>query len=158
GKFLWQITHAKLPNMTINDSKGEGVLGVPSVEGKRLYYVSNRCELVCADATNGKIEWSLDMIKKLDVFPCQATNSAPLIMGDLVYAGTSNGIDIESKKSPSPKAPSVVAVNKKPGAVVWQFAVPGTIIRGQWSSPAGATVNGKKQIILAGGDGWLYGL
>ena len=46
----------------------------PCVDGNRLYYVSNRCEVVCATwpATGtgkAKILWTLDMIKDLSVYP-----------------------------------------------------------------------------------------
>src|SRR5262249_54884438 len=76
GKFLWQIVHDKLDNEA-NDCILEGVASTPYVEGDRLYYVSNRCELVCADVAGdektgkGKVLWSYDMIKELEVYPCQ---------------------------------------------------------------------------------------
>src|SRR5262249_49393729 len=49
GKFLWQAVHDKLPAGLVNDWPQEGICSTPAVEGKRIYYVSNRCELVCAD-------------------------------------------------------------------------------------------------------------
>src|SRR5260370_5738690 len=73
GKFLWQIVHDK--NEEQFDAADHGVLSSPAVEGDRFYYVSNRCELVCADVAGdtatgkGKIVWSLDMMKELKVFP-----------------------------------------------------------------------------------------
>ncbi len=78
GKFLWQAVHDKLPNPDENDYGKTGIASVPAVDGNRLYYVSNRCELVCADvagdeaAGKAKIVWKLDMIKELDVYPCYA--------------------------------------------------------------------------------------
>src|SRR5262249_52702950 len=119
GKFLWQIVHDKLESGDINDYPKQGVLSMPCVEGERLYYVSNRCELVCADVKGdektgkGKILWAYDMIKELGVFPCQASNSSPLIVGDLVFALTSNGVDHGTGKLEKPKAANFVAVNKK---------------------------------------------
>jgi outer membrane protein assembly factor BamB len=49
GEFLWQITHEKLPAGRVNDWPYQGIASSPLVEGDRLYYVSNRCELICAD-------------------------------------------------------------------------------------------------------------
>ena len=49
GKFLWQAVHDKLPNADDNDLAKQGVGSTPAVDGNRVYYVSNRCELVCAD-------------------------------------------------------------------------------------------------------------
>jgi outer membrane protein assembly factor BamB len=163
GKFLWQITHEKLDE--INDCRQEGVASTPCVEGDRLYYVSNRGELVCADVAGdektakGKIVWIYDMVKELDIFICQLANSSPLVVGDLVYALTGNGVDAGTAKLPKPNAPSLVAVNKKTGKLAWSNSLPGArVMRGQWSNPTAANVNGKTQIIYAGGDGWLYGL
>jgi outer membrane protein assembly factor BamB len=163
GQFLWQIVHDKLPNPDENDFPNQGVLSAPVVEGNCLYYVSNRCELVCADTEGdpttgkGKIVWKLDMIKELGVYPCYASNSSPLIVGDLVFAVTSNGVFPNKNDIPSPKAPSFVAVDKHTGKVVWTDNSPGDkIMDGQWSSPVAAQVNGRMLVIYAGGDGWLY--
>ena len=48
GEFLWQITHEKLAAGRVNDWPFQGVASSPLVEGDRLYYVSNRGELMCA--------------------------------------------------------------------------------------------------------------
>src|SRR5437868_2311072 len=42
GQFLWQIVHDKLPDPNENDWPQTGICSHPVVEGKRLYYVSNR--------------------------------------------------------------------------------------------------------------------
>jgi outer membrane protein assembly factor BamB len=201
GKFLWQAAHDKLPAGRVNDWPEEGICSSAFVEGNRLYYVSNRCELICAD-TNGFLDgkndgvtdekytdplsadiiWRLDMIKKLDVFPHNLSTSSPLVVGDLIFLVTSNGVDEGHINIPQPKAPSFLCVNKKTGAVVWQNNFPSSklveaqaqgnakkdvlikqllnkgevLMHGQWSSPAYAVANGKPQIIFPGGDGWLY--
>ncbi len=49
GKFLWQAVHDKLPNTAVNDTEKHGVASTPAIDGDRLYYVSNRCEMVCCD-------------------------------------------------------------------------------------------------------------
>src|SRR5262249_2247690 len=49
GTFLWQAIHDKLPAGRVNDWPDEGICSSPVVEGNRLYYVSNRCEVICAD-------------------------------------------------------------------------------------------------------------
>ena len=53
GKFLWQAVTDKLESGYQNDFSEEGVCSSPIVEGKRLYYVSNRGELVCLDTEGG---------------------------------------------------------------------------------------------------------
>jgi outer membrane protein assembly factor BamB len=165
GKFLWQAVHDKLPDEAENDYAHNGVVSTPAIDGNRVYYVSNRCELVCADVDGdpknpGKalIHWSLDMMAKngLNVYPNQASTGSPLVIGDLVFTLTSNGVSVNTNKVVNPEAPSFIAVNKKTGKVVWQDASPGrNIMEGQWSNPAAAEVDGVMQVIVPFGDGWL---
>jgi outer membrane protein assembly factor BamB len=49
GKFLWQDSNEKLITGRVNDWPDEGVCDAPLVEGKRLWYVSNRGEIRCLD-------------------------------------------------------------------------------------------------------------
>jgi outer membrane protein assembly factor BamB len=156
GKFLWQIVHDKLDNPNDYDNPMTGIVSAPVVEGDRLYYVSNRCEVVCA-SVEGKVVWKLDMRKELKVFPRAASTCSPLIVGDLLYVVTSNGVNITTNKIQNPDAPSFIAVNKKKGEVVWKDNSPGkNIMEGQWSNPVAAEVKGLTQVIFPGGDGWLY--
>lgn len=178
GKFLWQAVTDKLDSGWENDFPDQGVCSSPAVEGNRLYYVSNRAELICLDtegfmdgkndgpfqdevytgAGDADIIWKLDMIKKLGIFPLFMANSSPAIWEDFVFIETSNGRDGNGEKVPAPKAPSFLAVNKDTGEVVWQDNAPGSgILHGQWSSPALGLVEGIQQVIFPGGDGWLYG-
>src|SRR5262249_15500010 len=104
-----------------------------------------------------KILWSLDMVKKLNVYPCFLANCSPLVVGNLVFVVTSNGVDSKTMKVKHPDAPSFIAVNKKNGEVVWKDSSPGkNIMEGQWGNPAAAEVKGVTQVIFPGGDGWLY--
>jgi outer membrane protein assembly factor BamB len=166
GRFLWQATHPKLPGGEATDYPRQGIASTPTAEGDRVYYVSNRCELVCAD-TGGdpkspgraRIVWSVDMVGQLKVFPCQLASSSPLVVGDLVFALTGNGADVTQDPwtFPNPDAPSFVAVNKRTGKVVWTDNSPGKdVMEGQWSNPVYASVKGKPQVIFPAGDGWLY--
>ena len=176
GKFLWQAVSDKLDSGGDNDFPDQGVCSSPIVEGKRLYYVNNRAELVCLDTegfldgkndgpfqdearkgpTDADIIWKLDMMKELGVYQRNMANSSPVIWEDLVFLETSNGASDE--KIPAPKAPSFIAVNKNTGKIVWQDNSPGEgILRGQWSSPALGKVDDILQVVFAGGDGWLYG-
>lgn len=163
GEFLWQAIHDKLPSGQVHDWPKEGICSTPLIEGNRIYYTSNRCEVVCADVepAAGKKEanfiWKLDMMKDLNVFPHNMTACSPVSMGDLLFIITANGVDEEHISLPSPNAPSFIAVDKKTGKVVWKDASPGKfIMHGQWSNPTYAEANGKPQIIFPGGDGWLY--
>jgi outer membrane protein assembly factor BamB len=143
GKFLWQAVHDKLAAGRVNDWPEEGICSTPTVEGNRLYYVSNRCELVCADTkgfldgkndgvqdehyqtrTDADIIWRLDMIKELNVFPHNLADCSPLVVGDRIFVITSNGVDEGHINIPCPRAPSFIAVDKRTGKVLWQKNYP----------------------------------
>jgi outer membrane protein assembly factor BamB len=175
GKFLWQAVHDKLPAGRVVDWPEEGICSSPYIEGDRVYYVSNRCELVCADVegfangnqgvrdekykteTDVDMIWRLDMMEELSVFPHNLAVCSPLIVGDIVYVVTGNGHDESHENIPSPRAPSFIAVDKNTGKVLWEDSSPGEkILHGQWSNPTYAEINGKSQVIFPGGDGWLY--
>lgn len=177
GKFLWQATSTKLAAGRVNDWPEQGVCSSPAVVGDRLYYVSNRCELVCLDTEgfldkendgpftdeedkaeiDGDVVWKLDMVEELGVFPHNLATSSPLVVGDLVFICTSNGVDESHINIPVPLAPSFIAVNRHTGEVVWEDDSPAeNIVHGQWSSPAYGVINGKPQVIFPGGDGYLY--
>jgi outer membrane protein assembly factor BamB len=176
GKFLWQAVTDKLDGDS--DWPEEGVCSSPAVEGKRLYYVSNRGELICLDTegfidgrndgpfqdeahkgpTDADIIWKLDMGKELGVSQLFMASSSPVIWEDLVFVATSNGRDSADEKVMAPKAPSFLAVDKNTGKVVWQDSSPGDgILHGQWVSPALGMVDGVQQVFFPGGDGFIYG-
>jgi outer membrane protein assembly factor BamB len=161
GAFLWQHANRKLASGAAQDWPDIGACSSPLVEADRLYYVSNRCELVCLDTHgdgkgNAKVVWKFDMIKELGVSPRNQSNSSPVAFGDLVIAGTANGQDENRERVPAPKAPSMIAIDKKTGKLVWQVnSVGDKILDGQWSSPAVATVGGAAQVVIGEGDGWV---
>ncbi len=179
GEFLWQTTHTKLTAGRVNDWPYQGVCSAPYIEGDRLYYVSNRCTVVCVDTEgfydsqndgpyigetdvtmqHGDIVWEYDMIEQLEVFPHNLAVCSPIAVGDLLFIVTGNGVDEGHINIPSPFAPSFIALNKKTGALVWEDASPGqNILHGQWSNPAYGEAGGRGQVIFPGGDGWIYAL
>jgi outer membrane protein assembly factor BamB len=177
GNFLWQATHEKLPSGLVNDWPLQGICSTPYVEGKYIYYVSNRCEVVCIDAegfldgendgpytsevnntnVDADIIWIFDMMDELDVFPHNLAAGSPLIVGDILYTVTGNGVDESHILLPSPAAPSFIALNKNTGELIWEDNSPGeNILHGTWSNPAYGVVNNTPQVVFPGGDGWLY--
>ncbi len=177
GKFLWQATHDKLPSGAENDWPDQGVASTPWVDGDRLYYVSNECQLVCADVEgfldgendgpfqsekykekqDADIVWAVDMFNDLKVFPHNLANCSPVGFENIVFVATSKGVDETHLKLPTPNAPDLIAVDKKTGKVLWTKNDPGkNVLHGQWSSPAVGIVRGKPQVVFGGGDGWCY--
>ena len=143
GELIWQSVHDKLPAGRVNDWPREGICSSPVVEGKRIWYISNRCEVICADAagmTDGNndgvqdekltgpkdadILWRVDMIGQLNVFPHNLATCSPLIVGDTLFVITSNGVDEGHINIPQPGAPSFLAMDKNTGKVLWSSNLP----------------------------------
>ncbi len=176
GSYLWQAVHEKLAVGRSQDWPGQGVCSTPAIEGDRAYYLSNRGEMVAVDlegfrdgendgpfkqeaaagTTDADVVWKLDLIGELGVVPRFMTASSPLVVGDLVFAVTSNGPG-EGRKVAAPQAPSFVAVDRSTGKLRWSDASPGAHLNdGQWGSPAFGVVAGRPQVVFPGGDGWVY--
>ena len=154
GTVLWQDVTPRVER-GLREFLLPSTTSAPYVEGKRLYYVTSECQLRCLDTEGGGI-WELDICGSLGVFPHEATNSEVLPIGDLLVVSTSNGQNEGHTLVPSPRAPSVIAVDKHSGEVVWSAIGAGEhVLHGQWSSPAAANVNGRMQVLFGGGDGWL---
>jgi outer membrane protein assembly factor BamB len=104
------------------------------------------------------IIWRYDMMDELGVFPHNASNCSLLIVGDYIYACTSNGQDWTHVNIPSPFAPSYIVLHKKTGKLVAEdnAGIGPRIFHGQWSSPSTGVVNGKQLIFFGGGDGICY--
>ena len=178
GEFLWQHTNEKLAAGRVNDSPYQGVCSSPLVEGDRLYYVSNRCEVVCLDTKgfrdgvndgpykeekftdliDADIIWKFDMMEEVGSSPHNMSNSSPVSYGDLIFVSTSNGQDETHVHIPSPRAPAIIALNKKTGKLAWEDnSVGERILHGQWSSPSVGKVGDVVQVVMGQGDGWVRG-
>ncbi|HEY5910029.1 MAG TPA: PQQ-binding-like beta-propeller repeat protein [Verrucomicrobiae bacterium] len=107
---------------------------------------------------DGDIIWRYDLIDELGVFPHNASDGSPLIVGDFIYVNTSNGQDWTHSNIPSPNAPSLIALNKRTGELVGEddAKIGPRILHGLWSSPSSGTVNGRQLIFYGGGDGVCY--
>ena len=175
GRFLWQDLAPRVER-GLREFLLPSTTSAPYVEGSRLYYVTAECQLRSLDTAafrdgenNGPyreeafkddaaadIVWELDMCGRLGVFPHEATNSDVLPVGDLLIVSTSNGQNEGHSGVPSPRAPSLIAVDKRSGEVVWTaIGGSGQVLHGQWSSPVAADVDGRIQVLFGGGDGWL---
>jgi outer membrane protein assembly factor BamB/HEAT repeat protein len=175
GGFLWQDVAPRVER-GLREFLLPSTTSAPHVEGDRLYYVTAECQLRCLDTqgfrdgqndgpyreelfrddAGADIVWELDMCGRLGVFPHEATNSGVLPLGDLLMVSTSNGQNEGHTRVPAPRAPSLIAVDKRTGDVVWRaFGPGGQVLHGQWSSPVAADVGGRTQVLFGGGDGWL---
>ena len=155
GAFRWQITHEKLETGDANDWPLQGVCSTPSYDGERLYYVSNRGEVVAAEL-DGDVAWSFDMVGEWGVFPKHMASSTPLVVGELVFVATSNGVT-DDGRVPAPDAPSFTAFERATGRPAWRDGSPGAaLVDGQWGSPAHGRAGEREHVVFPAGDGWLY--
>ena len=177
GKLLWQHSSPKLPTGRVHDWPLQGICCAPFADGDRIWYVTSRGEVVCADAegfhdgendgpfdaedsTNkdeADIVWKYDMMGEMGVSQHNMCSCSVTCAGDILLVNTSNGLDESHINLPAPNAPSFLAMDRKTGKVLWHDKSPGTsILHGQWSSPTYAVLAGRAQALFAGGDGWLY--
>jgi outer membrane protein assembly factor BamB len=188
GEFEWQLLIPKLGAGKVSDWEYVGLCSSPAVEGNKVYVVTNRGEAVCLDLnglangndgpfqdeanymsadgnpvelSNGHADilWIYDMREELGVFPHNVSSCSPLVVGDLLYVSTSNGVDWSHNNIPAPFSPALVALNKTTGELVGEEAsqVSERVLHASWSSPAYGDINGTPLIIWGGGDGICYG-
>lgn len=188
GEFQWQLIVPKLGAGKVSDWEYVGICSSPSIEGDRMWLVTNRGELACLDLegqANGNdgpfkdeakymsagdeplelgkqhadIIWLFDMRKELGIFPHNVSSCSPLVVGDIVYTATSNGVDWSHTNIPAPLAPSLVALDKNTGKLLGEeiSGVSDRVLHASWSSPAYGEMGGKKMVVWGGGDGWAYG-
>jgi outer membrane protein assembly factor BamB len=152
GRMLWQLAVPKLGTGKVSDWEYLGICSSPAVEGNRVYFVTNRCEVVCLDAggmangndgpytdegqylagpgkprietgpTDGDIIWRFDMREELGVFPHNITSSAVLVLPDRLAVTTSNGVDWTHTHIPNPRAPALVLLDKATGKLLGEEA------------------------------------
>jgi HEAT repeat protein/outer membrane protein assembly factor BamB len=177
GQFLWQHSSEKLPAGRVHDWPLQGVCSTPLVDGDRLWFVTNRCEVFCLDtegfrdgendgpvrdeafqdSNEADVVWRLDMMGQLGVSPHNMSTCCVLAVDDRLLVCTSNGVDEGHVSLPAPQAPSFMALERDTGKVLWTDNSPGeNVLHGQWASPSYAVLGGQPQVLFPGGDGWLY--
>lgn len=109
------------------------------------------------------ILWVFDMRDAdtgVGVFPHNVSSCSPLVVGDILYTATSNGVDWSHKNIPGEFVPGLVALDKNTGKLIGE-EISGSserVLHASWSSPAlGKTKEGKDILVWGGGDGFAYG-
>jgi outer membrane protein assembly factor BamB len=165
GKFAWQHYYPKLPSGRVNDWPQEGLCATAYAEPGKLWYCTNRCQVVCLDLSPGaqspgkapKPIWTVDMIGQFGVFPHNMTACSIVAWQDNIYVETGNGVDDTHKHVVAPQAPGLICFNKNTGKAVWSSNIAGAnVLHGQWASVAIAEVNGRPLAIAPLGDAWVY--
>ncbi len=187
GEFEWQLLIPKLGAGKVSDWEYVGLCSSPAVEGDYLWIVTNRGQAMCldvdglADGNDGPYQdeakymsadgnpveltdqhadiiWIYDMIEDLGVFPHNVSSCSPLVVGDILYVSTSNGVDWSHNNIPSPFSPALVAIDKNTGRLLGEEVsqVSERVLHASWSSAAYGEIKGKPLLIWGGGDGLCY--
>lgn len=148
GSLVWQLVVPKLDWDRYLDWPQAGMCSSATVEGDRVYMVTNRAEVVCLDLngmhngnngpfmdegrhmtpadqppmqpgpTDADILWLLDLRAEAGVRPHDAAHSSILVDGPYLYVNTSNGLTSQHDGVDRPDAPSLVVIDKATGKML----------------------------------------
>lgn len=148
GHLLWQLVVPKRTEDRYQDWPDTGMSSPATVEGDRVYTVTNRGEVVCLDAkgmANGNdgpfqeegahqtpadspripagpldadILWILDMKESAGIWPHDGAHSSILIHGSCLYLNTGNGVDHTHRFIRTPDAPGLLVIDKSTGRIL----------------------------------------
>jgi len=150
GSLCWQLAVPRIGGDDYLDWPQIGFCSPPTVEGDRVYTLTNRYEVVCLDldgladgndgpyqdegrhmapadeppmavtAIDADIVWMFDMPAEAGMYPHDAAHSSILLAGPYLYVNTCNGVDNTHRKIRRPDAPSLIVLDKATGRLVAQ--------------------------------------
>lgn len=148
GHLLWQLVVPKREEDPYHDWPKTGLSSSVTVEGDRVYVVSNRGEAMCLDAhgmadgndgpyreegvrmvpkgqpsmqaapLDADILWLFDLTSGAGIWSHDGAHSAILVQGNYLYLNTATGVDNTHKRIRTPDAPSLVVLDKRTGRLV----------------------------------------
>jgi outer membrane protein assembly factor BamB len=148
GHLHWQLVVPKLQGDVYLDQPQYGICSPATVDGNRVFTVTNRAEVVCLDLagqangndgpyvredahqvlpgeqpipvtdTDADILWLFDMPAEIGMHPHDSAHSSILVHGRYLYLNTGNGVDNTHRKIRSPDAPSLIVLDKETGRLV----------------------------------------
>jgi len=113
GKPIWTARVGNVGNPNQNPPYPKA-RSTPTVDGDSVYALGSDGDLACLEAKNGRIRWQKNIRKEFGGQPGEwAYAESPLVDGDVVVV------------TPGGAQATIVALNKKTGALIWKSAVPG---------------------------------
>ena len=107
----------------------------PTVDGDFIYALGSDGDLACLETRSGEIRWQKSLRKEFGGKPgIWAYAESPLVDGDVVVV------------TPGGEQATMLALNKKTGAVIWKSAVPGGE-QAAYASAIVVQVGGRKQYV-----------
>lgn len=103
------------------------------------------------------IIWMLDLKKRFGVKPFQNTCCSVTVVAGRLFVIVSQGAERNDEIEAKPAVPSFLCLDARDGKELWidDIATP-RILECQWSSPCVFECDGQAQVVMAGGDGWVY--
>jgi outer membrane protein assembly factor BamB len=113
GKVIWTARIGNVGNPNQNPSYPKA-RSTPTIDGAFLYALGSDGDLACLEVKTGKVRWSKNVRQEFGGQPGEwAYAESPLVDGDVVVV------------TPGGPQATMLAVNKKNGAVIWKSAIPG---------------------------------
>jgi outer membrane protein assembly factor BamB len=113
GKPVWTTRVGNVGNPK-QDPPYPKARSTPTVDGDSIYALGSDGDLVCLETVSGKIKWQKSLRKDFAGQPGEwAYAESPLVDGDVVVV------------TPGGEQATMVALNKRTGAVIWKSAIPG---------------------------------
>lgn len=134
GKAIWTTRVGNVGNPNQNPPYPKA-RSTPTVDGKFIYAFGSDGDIACLEAKTGKIRWQKNVRKEFGGQPGEwAYAESPLVDGDAVVV------------TPGGATATMVALNKKNGAVIWTSTVPGGDPAG-YASAIVVQAGGRKQYV-----------
>lgn len=134
GKVIWTTRVGNVGNPNQNPPYPKA-RSTPTVDGNFIYALGSDGDIACLDLKTGKLRWSKNIRKEFGGVPGEwAYAESPLVDGGVVVV------------TPGGAEATMVALNKKTGALVWKSAIPGGEPAG-YASAIVTQVGGRKQYV-----------
>jgi len=133
GKPIWttRIGNVGSPN----DFSYGKARSTPTVDGDSIYALGSNGDLACLETQTGKIRWQKSLRKDFGGQPgFWAYAESPLVDGEVLVV------------TPGGAGATIVALNRKTGALIWKSAVPGGDPAG-YASAIVVQAGGRKQYV-----------
>ncbi len=113
GKPIWSARLGKVGNPEQQPSY-PGARSTPTLDGNLLYALGSDGDLACVETATGKVRWHKNLHMDFGGKPgVWAYSESPLVDGDKVIV------------TPGGKEATLVALDKRTGAILWKSPVPG---------------------------------
>ena len=134
GKVIWttRVGNVGLPDQEPPYAKARST---PTVDGNFIYALGSDGDIACLELKTGKLRWTKNIRTEFEGKPgTWAYAESPLVDGDVVVV------------TPGGAQATMVALNKKTGALIWKSAIPGGDAAG-YASAIVVQAAGRKQYV-----------